>query len=128
MAANRSVLILGNRALDLRRIVSRIMPGVGQILSAERRIACQQHGLGHPESSRLFQGPDRDAGADHPGLTPADARCFVDAWCASAQIQRDPLQQLRLLSRRESRQNFVDGIEPGCHGVDSQEAWALARL
>ncbi len=97
--APRSCLFVGsNVSLNFLPMCAVIRPGVGQVLSAQPRVAAQKLGFAGAKLACLYQEPDGHACAHNTRFASAYTRCAVDPRKSVAQITGSPLKNARFLT------------------------------
>ena len=99
-----SGLVVADLRLDFPGMRARIGPGIHQVLGAQMRVGGQQCLLARAKTPGLFEEPNGYPGSDQTRFTAANIRPRVDSWKTLVKILNHPLEKLRLLPTRQSRQ------------------------
>ena len=107
-----SSLVLANLRLDFLGMRARVGPGVDQVLGTEMRVGNQQGLFAGAQTPGLLEKPDGDPGSNQTRFAAAHIRPRVDTWKIVIKLPNHPLEDLRLLPTRQSRQHFLKSLKP----------------
>jgi len=109
-------LVFANLRLDFFGMRARVGPGVHQIFGTQVRVGNQQGLLAGAQAAGLLEKPNGDPGSNDTRLTAAHIRPRVDTGKIVIKVPNHPLEDLRLLPTRQSRQHFLK-IAQALHGI-----------